>query len=266
MTDRTLTILIPSFDGYCDVWPAFFHCFNKNWSDCPYPLKLVSNNLSYPMVDMIHTGKENIWSRRILRALQEIDTPYVLLLLEDYFIGKKVDTAQIAQALDYLIDRKGKYMRLTEIPKSKANSSEGNISPIFANEEYGVNLQAAIWEKQFLLSALETSAGNAWEFEIDFLKKAAVAEVVPLVGCYVLRGEPLCLHNGILKGKWFPKEIRFLKKQGFDVTKSDRARLSCFEIFRYHSLVFLKNHISYRFRKRLKKIAKKFGANFVSDI
>jgi hypothetical protein len=42
------SILVVSCDGYQDLWKPFFSCFLKYWPDCPFPVYLGSNNLTYP--------------------------------------------------------------------------------------------------------------------------------------------------------------------------------------------------------------------------
>lgn len=260
-----LTVLVDSFDGYSDLWEIFFDVFNKQWADCPYKTRLVSNYKKHDGIDTISVGEEICWSDRTLKAIGEVDTEYVLLLLEDYLFGKKVQTAKIEEALAFMIKQGGKYLRLTNIPKSRFSCGE-DFFPLYADEEYGINLQAAIWRRDFLEESLKMFPGNAWEFEIGFLKSAVSAEHEVLDKCYGMAEDPLNIHNGVLKGKWFPKEIRYFSKLGLDISWEERGKLSFFCLTRYNLSICLRNILSNKMRKRIKNVLKKLGVKFASDL
>lgn len=260
-----LTVVIDSFDGYSDLWPCFFSVFQKQWATCPYDIKLISNHKSFDGIDTVNVGDEICWSDRTLKAMEHIETDYVLLLLEDYLFGKVVDSHDIENALSFMENEGAKYLRLTNIPKSRFNSKD-NIFPLYADEEYAINLQAAIWEKNFLIESLKKYPGNAWNFEIGFLKSAVNSEHDVLKGCYGLAKDPLHIHNGVLKGRWFPKEIRYFEKQGIDISWRERGKLSFAQMAKYRVSVGIKSKLSYKMRKRIKAVLKKFGVKFVSDL
>ncbi len=260
-----LTIVVDSFDGYSDLWACFFDIFKKHWKDCPYEIKLVSNHKKYNSIDTITVGDEICWSDRTLKAIKQVKNDYVLLLLEDYFFGQKVENKDIKNAIDFMKKNQAKYLRLTNIPKSRFNEKD-NFFQLYCDEEYGVNLQASIWDKRFLIESLEKYPGNAWEFEIGFLKSAVTAKHVFLDGCYGMAKDPLNIHNGVLKGKWFPKEIKYFSKLGFDIPWEKRGKLSLMQSIKYYISIGLKNKLSYNARKKIKKVLKKIGVKFVSDL
>lgn len=260
-----LTIIIDSFDGYSDLWPSFFEIFRKQWSDCPYDIKLVSNEKTFDGVETICVGEETCWSERTLKAVSQITTDYVLLLLEDYFFGEKVKNEDIEKIVSFIREQNAKYMRLTNIPESRFSKGD-EIFPLYEDEEYAVNLQAAIWEKDFLIESLKKFPGNAWDFEVGFLKNAVCGTHKEMVGCFGVLKDPLNIRNGVLKGKWFPSEIKFFTENGFNISWQQRGKLSGKQVLKYKLSIGLKNKISYKTRKRLKKILKKFGIKFVSDL
>ncbi len=260
-----LTVLVDSFDGYSDLWPCFFSVFQKHWTSCPYEVKLVSNHKKFEGIDTINVGEETCWSNRTLKAIEQIETKYVLLLLEDYLFGKPVDNHDIENALAFMEKENAKYLRLTNIPKSRFNNQD-SIFPLYTDEEYAVNLQASIWEKTFLMESLKKYHGNAWEFEIGFLKSAVKSEHTVLADCYGMAEDPLHIRNGVLKGKWFPKEIKYFTKQGIDISWQKRGKLSFTQIAKHNISVGIKNILSYKMRKRIKAFLKKIGVKFTSDL
>ena len=260
-----LTIVVDSFDGYSDLWPSFFSVFERNWSDCPYQVKLVSNNKTYNGIDTICTGTETCWSKRTYKAINQIQSEYVLLLLEDYLLGEIVNNAQFSEAIVYMQENNAKYLRLTNIPNSRFSNGE-KFFPLYADEEYAINLQAAIWRTDFLLESLKKYPGNAWEFEIGFLRETVGSTHEPLKKCFGMSKDPLHIHNGVLKGKWFPKEITYFSKQGIDIQWQKRGKLSFFQSVKYNLSFWLKEKMSYKMRKRVKSILRKLGVKFVSDL
>lgn len=260
-----LTIVVDSFDGYSDVWPSFFEIFNMQWGNCPYNVKLVSNYLDFYGVDTIKVGEETCWSDRTIKAIKQIRTEYVLLLLEDYLFGKSINNEEIAEALVFLKERGGQYLRLTNIPKSRFN--DGKVFfPLYADEEYAINLQASIWRREFLIEALEKFPGSAWEFEIGFLKEAVISKHSILEGCFGAVKDPLDIHNGVLKGKWFPNEVKYFAKRGIDIQWKERGMLTFMQMIKYKISVGIKDKLSYKTRKKVKSVLKKFGMRFVSDL
>ena len=262
--EERLTIIVDSFDGYSDIWPYFFKLLHKYWADCPYKVKLVCNLKDFDE-EQIKTGEETDWVTRTLSALNYIDSPYVLLLLEDYFLSENICNRTFEQVFSNAFDLDMNYLRLIEIPKSRANR-KGDILPIYANEEYGINLQASIWKVDFLKTKLiEIGKGSAWEFEVFFLKNR-ILEKKTISGCYTLKGNTFGFHNGVLKGKWFRKEIQFYKKRGVDIDYTERGRLSFLEEKWFVISQKTKRYMPYFMRKAIKRILKAFGFRFVSDI
>jgi len=268
MVNDSLAIVVLSFDGYKDVWPYFFAVLNKYWSDCTYPIYLVNNEakVEYKNVHVIHTGKEVNWCDRARKAIQQIDSEHILLLLEDYLIGTKVNNGNVEEILNFINKNDVKYFRITNIPHLRSKmKNTNNIYPILKNEEYGINLQASIWKKEYLLTSLKVVDGSAWEFEIDFLKKAMNAKDEPFCDCFVSTSNIIDIHNGILKGKWFPKTIRYFRKRGIKIDYINRGKLSFKEVIEYNIRFQLRERIPYGLRKKMKKILIKFGLKFVSD-
>jgi len=70
----------------------------------------------------------------------------------------------------------------------------------------------------------------------------------------------------VLKGKWFPKEIDYFTRQGIDISWKERGKLSFGQMTKYYISVGVRNKLSYKMRKRIKAILKKFGMKFVSDL
>jgi hypothetical protein len=268
LNNDNLSIVVLSFDGYKDVWPYFFSAFNKFWPNCKYPVYLVNNkiNAEYKNVRNIQTGIEINWCTRAREAIKQIQSDYILLLLEDYLIGTKVENSRVDQLMDFIIHNRVDYFRLTNIPKKRSKKySKDNIYPINGNEEYGINLQASIWRKDFFLKVLDDIDGSAWEFETKLLLETRNGSNLPLNGCFVSTENIIDIHNGILKGKWFPSTIRYFKSKGITINYEGRGKLSLKEVIRYNVRFHLRENMPYGLRKVMKYILRKLGFKFVSD-
>lgn len=262
---KNMEIIVASFDGYSDIWGSFVKIFRKNWPDCPYNIRMVSNRLDCDGMDTIKTGAEIDWNTRVLKALESVNEEYVLLLLEDYLIGKRVDSSRIEEMMKLVNEKNMNYFRLTNFPKSRFTSYDDEYTCLYKDEEYAINLQAAIWKVSYLKKMLHKYPGNAWQFEVGLLSETIKSDHVPLEGCYTMLEDPLYIVNGVLKGQWFPSAIRYFAKQGVTIDTASRGSLTKGQVIKYEIVQLLKDSISYKTRKRLKKVAKKFGVKFVSE-
>ena len=91
-----LNVLIMSSDGYEDCWKPFSILYNKYFPN-NYKTYIVTETKICPYFDTIK--KTGAWTKRLKEALQELDSEYVLLMLDDYFIHDKVDNNKIKECL-----------------------------------------------------------------------------------------------------------------------------------------------------------------------
>lgn len=262
-----LSVVVLSFDGYRDVWPYFFQAFTKYWGNCKYDKYLINNKaqIEYENFKVINTGEEKNWCYRAKKGIEEVNSKYVLLLLEDYLIGSKVNNFNIIDAMNFIKDNDVRYFRITNIPHTRIKKEKNKaVYPIYENEEYGVNLQASIWNKKYLMEILDKVEGSAWDFEMYFLKEAVNGRNQPRNGCYVSIQNIIDIHNGVLKGKWFPNTIKYFSKKGILINTKERDRLSIVEVLNYNIRFNLRESLPYSTRKKIKKILVKCGVKFVT--
>src|SRR5262245_39474386 len=67
-------IIVPSCPRREPIQRIWRQCFEKNWSDCPWSVTIVS-----PENDV---G----WNQNLLAALRSVKESFVLMLLDDYFL------------------------------------------------------------------------------------------------------------------------------------------------------------------------------------
>ena len=232
-----LTLLLVSYDGYSDMWPTFFECKKRFWKDCPYPMVLANNEKSVDIKDLhvINCGKEAQWSTRTRKALENIDTKYVMFLLEDLFISAEVKTEYIEEALDLMENDSIKYYKIMTFSKIKTPNYKGikYLHRIPASLSYGISLQAAIWDKNHFLDMVGSDDYNPWVFEVDRLEEEQMAEEPEkLLGVFDSRNILNICHM-VVQGKYLPKAVSKMKSVGIEADTNTRDIMTFKENFVY---------------------------------
>lgn len=270
--NNDLCILVLSCDGYSDLWNDFFNLRDKYWNDTTIRWYVVTETKEYQRegVTMIHCGKEMNWAARFRKAVETVDTTYVGIFLEDYFITDKVDIDRVKYLLELMKKEKVTYMNVGDVFKSIINMSNKEyfaeaLIKIPNHKRYGISTVSSIWEKSFLLQKLGTGDYSAWQFEIDRCHEAATPNGL---GGFLLCDEK-CTFNVstipvVIQGKFYPDAIRYFKRKGYTIDTSRRAIMPFKQIFLYK----LKAQMSKaRFmRKQLKWIGRKvLGIKFFTE-
>ena len=257
-----VALTVISFDGYADIWDTFFICLNRFWKDRLYKTYLITNNAEpfYENVSVIKTGQEISWSRRTRNALKEIDAEYILLFLEDYLIDSTVDNEKVNSAIEYMKSNDIDFLRIAPIPKLK--SGDEFAVQIDKKQLYGVNLQAAVWKKSYLLRLLGDDDFSAWEFEA----RQKFGSPKRIDGkCFATNDYVIHYLNGIIQGKWYIRTVDAFKSMGIDIPLGDRGLMTDKDMKRENIRNFLSHSLPPRIIRLLKPLAKKMGMSFVTD-
>lgn len=102
-------------------------------------------------------------------ALGQIKTPYVLMLCDDYYLEKPVDTKLMLKRLLQIKSFDAANLRMIPNPTPKANNStpfghDTDLSQYKTNTAYCIATQSGFWNREFLL-ALANGKSSIWEFE-----------------------------------------------------------------------------------------------------
>lgn len=164
----TCTVLVASCDAYADVVPGFEFFWQKYWPDCPFEVVLLTENL--PETEgmfqrVIRVGVGLNWSQCLTRALEQISTPYVMFLCNDYYLNAPVDTTQIGKRLSQAIQLNAVNLRLIPNPPTK-HVFDASLGLLEYRKQtaYCISTQTGFWNREFLLGLLSKTA-SAWEFE-----------------------------------------------------------------------------------------------------
>lgn len=266
MIKNNMAILVIGFDGYSDLWGDFFTLFKKYWKDCPYNLYMANNKIDYPVdgVTFIHAGEDAEWSRKVQLALEQIDEEYICLLLEDFYLGRKVDTQIIENAIELMKQDDLKYYKLNTFTPFKTSNYKNipYLHVIPENMEYGISLLPGIWNKDFLKQKLGTENYNAWKFECDRIAEERGKTNTPMNGCVYDERNIMQIVHGVVQGKYLPEAVNYFEKRGYSLNQSKRGVMTFKENFIYK---VKRLNWPKPLKKVLKKILRIFGMKFVTD-
>lgn len=265
-----VSILVVGFDGYIDVWNHFFALMNKYWADRPQTY-LATSELTpvYENVHVIPTGKNTEWSKRTAIALEQIKTPYVILMLEDFFISDYVDNDVVKSCIEMVEQDNIKfYQILVQLLKQtweKGKPYKGNrhIHVIPTDKKYGVNLQAAIWQTQYLKEKIGNENYNAWQFEMNQLNAEKYNE--NKIEYLIDDRNILNITHAVVQSKYLRGAIKKMNKIGHTIDTSEREALSKKEDFKYNLKLFMYSATPKCLVKPAKAIGRLLKVDFVTD-
>lgn len=212
--NNNLSIIISSCDDYSDLWNPCLKMFNKFWNDCPYRKYLLCETKSESTnpelknfnIKVININS-NYWSERLIKALDAIQSNYVLLYLDDFFLKGKVNTDEIKDLFARVVKSELNMLRLLPRPGPKYYKKVDKIGLLDPEDRFYVSTQASIWKKDVLKTLLKKEE-NIWEFEENGSLRATGKKKFYSVYKSVIP----YIHHDIERGKWFPWSYIIFKK------------------------------------------------------
>jgi hypothetical protein len=230
-TTSEMKVVVLTSNKYVHCLPPFAYLFNKFW-DAGQEVKVVRYDVRPPKLSgnfsnlAVGRQEDYTWSQGLMNYLAHHSDDLILLMLEDYFIDKPVNTEIIKQCWQ-LMRWKTEIAKIDltddrlKVGHSAWNSGTA-LSLVKSDDDapFQTSLQAAIWRKDFLLRFLEPSE-NAWQFEKRGTKRIIKARQGGefdglILGCYK---PPLSYINakggeGKHPGEWdFKKFPGWMKKE-----------------------------------------------------
>lgn len=166
MTNTDCTVLVCSCDKYADVVGPFATLYRKYWSDCPFETVLVTEtDLGQSGFDRtIACGGGLNWCEMLAMALSSITTPYVIMLMNDYYLTDPVNTSMVLSRLGQIKRFDAASLRLNPLPPGRRPWRDTDLLEMPKNVAYCVTCQVGIWNREFLLGLAKRNK-SAWEFE-----------------------------------------------------------------------------------------------------
>lgn len=231
-------VCVSSHDANYDVWDIFFHFMKKNWNTCHYPLYLTTETKSFCSdffdIQVINDfEKKDSWSKRLIKALEQIPEEYVLIIFDDFYILSEVKNSDIEFCANIMDDNKN----IACFHFCHMAKSEGAITPIEftkykkrnAGWGYWVNFLPGLWRKEALIKLLSPYE-NPWQAEWFGTIRAKLSKwdfytlsetEKPVLdfeyGITADRGYGLC------KGKWTLPTKALFEKEGISIDMDKRG-------------------------------------------
>lgn len=216
-----MTILVLSCDKNQDIFDAFHYCMEKYYPTHPeiiYATETIQNpyyktiNKNYPL---------NLWTKRIRETLNEIDDEQILIMIDDCFIRKHVDTKRI----EYLSTQlKGNVASFGFEKSYDVNDEETDVIGMKKRQHgsaYEVAINCGLWQKDKLIHVLDRDS-DPWDVELNQDNKGYDYYINS--GDYIIDwGYITWEPTGLFKGKWCKNIIPFFEKEGIKVDYEKRG-------------------------------------------
>lgn len=264
-----ISIVFIGYDGYVDVWSHCFELLNKYWEKRPKTYLVTQElNPNYKQVEVINAGKEAEWSRKVQVALKEIKTKYVLLMLEDFFITDYVDNRKFTKVVDLIKNNNIIYYQLfVQLPKfisikGKRYKNNNGLCIIPPDKKYPINLQAVIWDRDYLEKVVGEGNYNAWQFEIKYQRMDNINKTK--IQYLIDKRNILNITHAVVQSSYLRGAVKKLKKMGINVI-GERKILSRKDDFMYNFKLFAYGVAPRFLVNPMKKIGRMMKIDFVTD-
>lgn len=226
-----MTMLILSCDKFSDLWEGHIKLLEENWSDRGMQTYIVTDSTTdrkFANAEIIVAEGLPEWSDRLKYALTFVDTEYVFITLDDYFLIRKVENQRINELIQMMDTEDIDYVRLFPHPKS---ATMGELQPypkvswINTNETYSVNLYSGIWRKSFIMKTTYESR-SAWLYEVRLARTARECKAK----CVVSHGKDFVILDVVRKGKLLHKAVGYFKRNQGIYNGTREVNTWCYEI------------------------------------
>lgn len=233
---KDCTVLVCSCDDYEDTWYPFFKLFNKFWGDCPYDIYINTEEKKFSFDELnvkcfSSQYKKMPYGKRLLNCLNCIDTKYVFILLDDFFLRENVNTKEIQNYIEFMKINPDVAVISFDSVKDEFNIDDGKLEKFLLRPkyaEYKVNLQAGIWNKEKLMSYIREN-DSPWDVEIQGTFRSYETDdkfytLKDLSLSPINYGKKKGLTWGIVRGKWVYEDVKPLfDKHDIDVDLEQRG-------------------------------------------
>ena len=251
-------MLILSCDKYSDLCDSHVEQLNKNWKNRKFKTYIVTDkeqNRIWDNVKLLCAGENTEFTDRLKFALSRVETKYVFITLDDYFLIEKVDEKSIDNLIEVMNKKNIDYIRLFPDPRratSDAIKGYERLNYISTEDIYSVNLYASIWTKDFMNSTI-SERKNPWQYEVSLYKIANKRGAI----CAVSNNEEFKILDVVRKGKILYGANKYMKRYGIVYNGNREVHSLLYEIhenIRAFILIHMPKKMYYSLRKWLIKM------------
>lgn len=216
-----MVIVVCSCGKNKDLFYPFYHCMEKYYPNHPkiiYSTETIKNPY-YETISKNYPLEK--WTKRIRETLKEIPDNEILLMIDDIFIRRPVDTKRIGYAKTNL---KGNIACFNFEKVFNPNDKESGLNGWKIRQkgsEYELSIMCGLWDKEKLIHILEKDS-DPWSVEYNQDTKGYD---------YLINSEDYIIDwgyktfkpVGVVKGKWAREIVDFFKKEGIEIDYEKRG-------------------------------------------
>lgn len=253
MPEGKTAILVVTCDNYSDLWDPFFECLHRFWPDCPFRVYLLSNNKKCERdgVTNVLSGDDISWSDSLIRGVRQVEEDYVMLIHEDLFLCRNIDTKKVSDIFAWAIESGANYIRMNPMINKADKPFNSSVGIISEKSIYRTSNVLALWKKTLLLELLKAGE-SAWDFENHGSVRSNKYDKF-----YAALEDNFPIINTVVRGKWQGSAVRKCKSLGIKIDLSSRGVMSFKEDFGY-SLKTVRSYIlrcfPAKYRNKIKKL------------
>jgi len=177
----TYRVLVTTCDKAVWAMRPFAYLFNTYWSAqqpvdilCEHKpnFKMPENFRWLPFLMNGESWPKDRWTNGVIHYLNTIKEQFVVILLDDYWLNRTVDTQGIGTLMQYMSANRD-VLRI-DLTKDRLYAGGMRDYDVYGHydlvsapgSEYQMSLQAGIWNKGLLMSVLQTNQ-DPWQVELQ---------------------------------------------------------------------------------------------------
>lgn len=173
MINDKVSMIFCTCDAYADLWENFFVLLKKYWPE--FDGEIILNTESkvfqyegYAISQPLNCGKQLSWSERLSLSLRRAQNPYVLIMLEDFYLKAPVNHKRFIETLEYM-KAHSDVASITYLREPGASRVQKELPGFCVRKQfclYKLTAHITLYRKEYLLSLLKKGE-SAWEFEVN---------------------------------------------------------------------------------------------------
>ena len=215
--ENQLTVLVHTTDTFEDCWQPFFKLLQFYWPDRRSRVLLNTQFKEYksndPSIRSAKVGNpsrfdlKRSWSCRLLAGLQQVDTPYVLYLQEDYFLNAPVDSQMLLRCLHEIDKGNADYVGFyCSEPEATLTPVDEVLALVPRKANYRLCTQAGLWRKSTLLK-YTIPGESVWQWERYGSRRAHRGNERFLCTRRSIRSTFPYTPTGVVRGRWYAQAV-----------------------------------------------------------